>query len=157
GGVPISLYASGFGVDEESAAWIGRLFSSIDVSVDGADAATHDFLRGRHGSFEEAMRALSLFDRLLGPRRASDGRPFDLGVTAPMARSTSHQLERMCSEIPPRFPHLAHLSLGAAVPAGLASREGYAELELLSDEQMAMMQDRKFAARLRALAPSVAR
>src|SRR6185503_12685203 len=39
GGVPIRIYTSGHGVDEVSAGWIGRLFSIVHVSVDGADAA----------------------------------------------------------------------------------------------------------------------
>src|SRR5262245_27039594 len=53
GRVTTGLYTSGFGVDEANAAWIGRLFSAVHVSVDGADAETHDFIRGRKGSFEE--------------------------------------------------------------------------------------------------------
>jgi MoaA/NifB/PqqE/SkfB family radical SAM enzyme len=157
GGVRSSLYTSGYGVDEESAAWIARLAWTIHVSVDGADAATHDFIRGRKGSFEKAMTALSLFDRLAAQRRERDAGPIEFGIDFSVVRSNFHQLERMCAEVAPRFPHLRHLNLAAAVPSGLANREGYAELELLSDEQMAVLRDRDFVARLRALAPDVAR
>jgi MoaA/NifB/PqqE/SkfB family radical SAM enzyme len=157
GGIPVSLYTSGFGVDEESAAWIARLVWRIHVSVDGADAATHDFIRGREGSFEKAMNALSLFDRLSAQRRESDGGQIEFGIDFSILRSNYHQLERLCAEVAPRFPHLRSLDLSAAVPSGLANREGYAELELLSDEQMAVLRDPEFAARLKARAPAVAR
>lgn len=157
GGIPAGIYTSGFEVDEASAASVGRLFSKIHVSVDGADAATHDFIRGREGSFEQAMNALSLFDRLAAQRGDGDGGPLEFGIDFSVVRSNFHQIERMCSEIVPRFPHLRFLYLSAAVPSGMASREGYAELELLSDEQMAALRDRKFRARLRALDPPFAR
>jgi MoaA/NifB/PqqE/SkfB family radical SAM enzyme len=153
--IPTGIYLSGFDVNEASAAWIARLFSKIHVSVDGADAATHDFIRGKEGSFDDAMNALSLFDRLAAQRRESGGQ-LVFGIDCSVVRSNFHQLERMCSEVAPRFPHLQRLSLSAAVPSGLASRESYAALELLSDEQLARLDDREFAARLQALAPSVA-
>jgi len=156
GGFPISLHTSGFNVDEESAAWMGQLVSSIHVSVDGADAATHDFIRGRQGSFEEAMRALCLLDRLAAQRTDGDGRPIEFGIDFSVVQSNFHQIERLCAEVTPRFPHLRFLSFGAAVPSGLASREGYAELELLSEEQLAVLRDRDFRLRLLALAPAVA-
>jgi MoaA/NifB/PqqE/SkfB family radical SAM enzyme len=157
GGVPVSLYTSGFGVDEESAAWIARLVRWSHVSVDGADAATHDFIRGREGSFEKAMNALSLFDRLSAQRRESGGGQVEFGIDFSILRSNFDQLERICTEIASMFPHLQFLHLSAAVPSGLANRESYAEAELLSDEQMAVLRDREFVARLRALAPTVAR
>src|SRR6185503_19433179 len=80
GGIPIALYTSGFDVGEERAAWISRLFSNIYVSIDGADAATHDFIRGRVGSFKEAVNALSLFDRLAAQRMKGDGGQLDFGI-----------------------------------------------------------------------------
>lgn len=154
GGIAPAIFTSGFGVDEESGAWIGELFSNVHVSVDGADAAAHDFIRGREGSFDEAMGALSLFDALAEKRLASGGGRLNFGIDFSAVQSNFNQIERMCCEIAPRFPHLQFLILTAAVPSGLATREGYAELELLTDEQTARLRDRAFSARLKALAPA---
>jgi sulfatase maturation enzyme AslB (radical SAM superfamily) len=154
GGIATGIYTSGFGLDEESGAWIGELFSSIHVSVDGADVATHDFIRGREGSFEQAMSALSVFDALAEKRLASSGTRVDFGIDFAAVQSNFHQIERMCSDIAPRFPRLRFLVLTAAAPSGLATREGYAELELLTEEQTATLRDSAFSARLKALAPA---
>jgi MoaA/NifB/PqqE/SkfB family radical SAM enzyme len=155
GGIPVEMNISGFGVDEESAAWISSLYSMVHVSVDGADAATHDFIRGVAGSFDNAMNALSLFDRLAAQAREGGVEPLCFGIAFAVVRSNFHHIERLSREIAPRFPHLASLSFGTAIPAGLASREGYADLELCTDEERAVLRDVGFRERVEALAPAV--
>jgi MoaA/NifB/PqqE/SkfB family radical SAM enzyme len=152
--VPIGAYVSGFGVDEEAASWMCRLLSEIHVSVDGADAATHDFIRGMPGSFDQAMNALSLFDNLAARKLEAGGTPLEFGFDCSVVQSNFHQLEQLCADVVRRFPRLRYVFLSAAIPSGLASREGYAEHELLADEQWAALRDKRLAASLQALAPA---
>src|SRR5215207_3804558 len=63
-GVRVHLNTSGWGLKESTARRAALYFSKIHVSVDGADAETHDGIRGRKGSFEKALKALSLFDQI---------------------------------------------------------------------------------------------
>jgi MoaA/NifB/PqqE/SkfB family radical SAM enzyme len=155
GGISVSLYSSGWLLTE---AWLPdllRLFSSIHISLDGATAEVHDAIRGRKGSFERALRALSLLDVASGLPRSPHGRTLNFGIDCVVLQSNFHQLEAFCSEIVPLFPSLQFLNLGAGVPTGLASREGFDELELINEEQLERMRDPRFAAHLRSLAPGL--
>jgi MoaA/NifB/PqqE/SkfB family radical SAM enzyme len=149
-GIPIQLYTSGFGVDDESAAWLGRLFSRIHVSVDGADAATHDYIRGMAGAFDTAMRALSSLEKLALQSRESASGSVSFGIDFTVVRSNFNHVERVVSDIASRFPHLGFIFFGTAFASGLASRKSYAELELCTDEERVVLRDADFAARLRA-------
>lgn len=59
-GIPTSLVTNGTNLDR----WIDELAElrphKIAVSIDAADAATHDKSRGKVGAFEDAMRGLRL-------------------------------------------------------------------------------------------------
>ncbi|HEU5108869.1 MAG TPA: radical SAM protein, partial [Micromonosporaceae bacterium] len=145
-GIPVALYTSGWTLRPEQVDDLARVFARISVSVDGATAAVHDRVRGRAGSFDRAMAALALLDAAETPV------PFGIDFVA--VRSNFHQLERLCTDVAPRFPRLGQLWLGASVPSGLASRVGFAEHELLTDEQARAMGGAELPARLRSLAPA---
>ena len=153
-GVRVSLYTGGWELKESAARRAASLFSNIHVSVDGADAETHDRVRGRQGSFERAARALSLFDRLSAENLREGREPLSFGIESIICRSTFSQMEKFCEHFVWEFPHLKFISFGAVVPAGLASRPDFARRELLTDSQTEKMMSPEFAAHLRGLAPA---
>ncbi|NBM21018.1 radical SAM protein [Streptomyces sp. GC420] len=153
-GVPVSLFTSGWNLRPETTEALSRDFSGVSVSLDGATAEVHDRIRGRRGSFDRALRALRLLDEAAraGGARADGGRP-RFGIDCVVVRSNFHQVEELLTDVAPRFPALGHVSFGAVVPEGLASRRGFAEHELLSDSQAALLGSPEYARHLRSLAP----
>jgi MoaA/NifB/PqqE/SkfB family radical SAM enzyme len=141
-GISVVLTTSGFGLDDALAAAVARTCHSVHVSVDGADAETHDRIRGRAGSFAAALTALGRLDAL-GTR---------YGIDFVVLRSNFDQIERLLTKVVPRFPRLEFVILNGVVPQGLASRESY-EPELLTDEQTRLLGEEGFQERLQALAP----
>jgi MoaA/NifB/PqqE/SkfB family radical SAM enzyme len=146
GGISVVMTTSGFGLSEEWGETMRRHCHSIHVSIDGPDAATHDLLRGRAGSFEAALRALTMLGGL-GVR---------FGIDVVVVRSNFELLPRIMSEVVARFPRLEFVIFNGVVPQGLASRESY-ERELLTDEQTRRLADDDFAAWLEARAGTAAR
>ncbi|MDT5033043.1 MAG: hypothetical protein QOC94_3214, partial [Actinoplanes sp.] len=61
-GIQVVLYTGGWPVKEHRADDLLRVFSQINVSVDGATAEVHDRIRGRAGSFDRAVAALTMLD-----------------------------------------------------------------------------------------------
>ncbi len=120
----------------------------INVSVDGTIAEVHDRIRGRQGSFERAMNALTLLDEL-----ARDDEAVRFGISCTVTRSTFAQLDAYCTELAPRWPRLGGIDFGPVLPAGLASRPDFVAHEALSFEEMAEIGSATFAGRLQALAP----
>ncbi|WP_324788332.1 radical SAM protein [Streptomyces sp. H51] len=156
-GVPVSLFTSGWSLKQETAESVLSTFAGVTVSVDGASADVHDRIRGRRGSFARAMDALALLDRLARKRsEAGDSRP-DLGIDWVVVRSNFHQIEELITDVAPRFPALDHITFGAVVPEGLASRPGFADHELLSDDQVRLLGSSRYVQKLRALAPPTVR
>lgn len=151
-GVAVVLTTSGHGLTPELASGLSRLCHSIHVSVDGADAATHDRIRGRDGSFASALEALAAWNELSRLRRGAGGPPVRFGIDFVLLRSNFHQLRRVVTELVPRFGELEFVIGNGVVPQGLASREGF-EDDLLTDEQTAQLADPEWIASLAALAP----
>ncbi|WP_043635509.1 radical SAM protein [Nonomuraea candida] len=152
-GAAVNLYTGGWLFDRGWAEEACRVFSRITVSVDGASAGVHDRIRGRAGSFERAMRTLAILDDLSGERVARGGDPIEFGVDYAVLRANLHELEEFCRTVAPRFPNLRFLTFAAAVPSGLASRQGFAEHELLGFDDLRALVSREHAERLRSLAP----
>ncbi|MGV9386930.1 radical SAM protein [Nonomuraea sp. NPDC003707] len=152
-GMGVNVYTGGWTLDRRSAEEVTRVFSRITVSVDGADAEVHDRIRGRAGSFERAMNALTLLNDLSEERVANGLDPVEFGVDYAVLRSNLHQLEEFCRTVAPRFPYLRFLTFAAAVPSGLASRQGFADHELLSFDQLRTLVSGEHVERLRSLAP----
>ncbi|MEU1727802.1 radical SAM protein [Nonomuraea sp. NPDC005692] len=153
-GIEVNLYTSGWTLTAEAAQAAARVFSRITVSIDGADAATHDRIRGRSGSFDRAMNALTLLDDI--SRRASEHGydPLLFGLDCVVMRGNFHQLGELCRVATSRAPHLRFLSFGAAVPSGLASRPTFADRELLTMEQLTTLMSSGHGQHLRSLVPS---
>lgn len=85
-GLPVSLATNGTLVDEATAACIAASgIQRVAVSLDGADAATHDHLRRQPGSFQAALRGLHHL------RRAGVG----LQINCTVTRHNVHQLEEV--------------------------------------------------------------
>ncbi|MFD3533718.1 radical SAM protein [Streptomyces sp. NPDC058664] len=149
-GVPVSLFTSGWTLDRSSAGAVVEAFSGVNVSLDGATAEVHDRIRGRRGSFDRAVTALELLTEAGGAQR---GKGTAVGVDYVVMRGNAHQVEAFVTAVAGRFPGLAQVSFGAVVPEGLASRRGFAEHELLSDEQVRLLGGAEYARRLQELAP----
>lgn len=156
-GVEVILYTSGWLFDPAMLDRMSSVFTQINISVDGATAQVHDYVRRRPGSFERAMAALRCLDEAARDRRRHGKRPLRFGIDCVLVRSNFHQLEEFCSGIAPRFPELEFIAFGAAVPAGLASRSGVADHELLTDEQLGILRSGALGRRLRQLAPGTVR
>ncbi len=152
-GIEVSLYTSGWRLEPEMIPEMFRLFSHIHISVDGTTAAVHDALRGRAGSFQRAMRALTLLDEAARRERERGGKSIIFGTDCAVVRSNFSQLESFCSVLAPRFPELKFLFFGAAIPSGLGSRQGFAEHELLTDEQLRQLGSPAFSEQLLSLCP----
>jgi MoaA/NifB/PqqE/SkfB family radical SAM enzyme len=61
--IPVSTITSGWTINETLAKEMCRLFSYIQVSIDGSEAEVHDYCRGRRGSFDRAINAIKLFKK----------------------------------------------------------------------------------------------
>ncbi|HSW44203.1 MAG TPA: radical SAM protein [Phycisphaerae bacterium] len=84
--LPAALATNGTMIDEGLAGRIAAAgFDRVSVSLDGADADTHDAFRGQQGSFDRAMQALHLL------RKA--GVPTQLNCT--IARHNRQQLDKV--------------------------------------------------------------
>ena len=92
-GAAVDLYTSGWKIREPDAARAVRTFSRIGVSIDAADPALCDRLRGRAGSFREASRALHALLRN-APRRGGA----NVGIEYTVMRSNVGQVDRFCRE-----------------------------------------------------------
>jgi MoaA/NifB/PqqE/SkfB family radical SAM enzyme len=153
-GVDVILYTSGWGFVPAMLPAITRWFSRVNVSVDGATADVHDRIRGRAGSFDRAMNALTHLDRAIGDRRRRGDRAPQLGIDVVVTRSNFDQLQAFCTNVVPLFPELISVSFGAVIPTGLASRPSFADHELLTDDQAALLSAGHLAEELQALVPA---
>ncbi|GGL57086.1 hypothetical protein GCM10014719_68100 [Planomonospora parontospora subsp. antibiotica] len=153
-GIEVSLFTGGWSLRPEMIDDIVRGSFRVSVSVDGATAEVHDRIRGRRGSFDRAMNALALLDEAAERRRLNGGSRLGLGIDCVVVRGNFHQLEDFCTVIAPGFPQLESIALGAVIPEGLASREGFAEHEPLSDSQVGLLGSAEYGELLRSLTPS---
>jgi MoaA/NifB/PqqE/SkfB family radical SAM enzyme len=153
-GIPLTLYTSGWLLEEWMIPELFRLFSYIHVSVDGPTARIHDAIRGRAGSFDRAVRALTLLDEAAREERELHGRSIPFGLDCVVTRSNFDHLEPFCTELAPRFPEMKFLLLGAAVPSGLSNRPGMVAHELLDEEQLRRLGSPEFTQHLQSLAPA---
>ena len=151
GGVGVILYTSGWGLEPGMLSSIMSLFFRVTVSVDGATAAVHDRIRGRVGSFDRALLALTRLDAAVADRkRRGEGAPL-LGIDFVVMQSNVDQLREFCASVAPRFPELRSISFGAVIPTGLGSRVGFVEQEVLSEEQAALLGQGQLAEELQSL------
>lgn len=156
-GIGVILYTSGWLLDERMVPDILRVFSQVNVSVDGTTAKVHDTVRSKPGAFQRAMKALGLLNDAVREQRQRGERGLNFGIDCVVVRSNFHQLEEFCTAIAPRFPEMRFLTMGAGVPSGLANRPGFADHELLTDDQLWLLGSQGFTRYLQTLAPSSVR
>lgn len=152
-GVKTAVYTSGWIMEPWMATELARVFDEVVVSLDGATAQVHDRIRGRRGSFDRALSALTLLDGVAKERRRQKRAPLWFGIDCVVVRSNFPQLEEFCTAIAPRFPELRTLTFNAAVPEGLASRPEFGHFELLDDAQVTRLTSEPQRTRLQELAP----
>ncbi len=135
-GTPVTLFTSGWLMDDAIAADLGRHIASVAVSVDGATADVHDAIRGRPGSFDRAMSALDHLDRHKRRQLAAGERCYEFGVDCTVTRSGFADLGRLVEELTGRFPAIDFVRFGAAIPEGLAQEDSFVERELLTEVEL---------------------
>jgi len=153
-GIPVSLYTSGWTLRPDKVDDLLDTFARINVSVDAANPLAHDRIRGRAGSFDRAMHTLALLDDAVGRRVAAGLPPVEFGIDCTVVRSSLPDLDDLCTTVAPRFPRLSFVWIAAAMPIGLASRAGFADHELLTDEQADDLAGAANRERMLALAPA---
>jgi hypothetical protein len=125
-GIKVAIYTGGWSISRELAEQLAATVDLLGVSVDGATPEVHDRIRGRVGSFDRVMRSLAVLDDLPG---------LNFGIDTSVLRGNLDRLDDICTTVVPRFPHLRFAWFGPAVQSGAASRAGFAEAELLTEEQ----------------------
>lgn len=141
--VTTKLYTSGFGLDRALAEELAPWLQHFHISLDGITPETHDRIRGRPGAFEHAMRALELVVSLAHETKVR------IGVEFTAVKSNFHEIAPFCEALVRRFPTLNFITVGAAIPSGLANRTGYAEAELLATKQLEVLRSTAFTRQLR--------
>ncbi|MDI1450908.1 radical SAM protein [Polyangium sp. 6x1] len=131
-GAEVTLFTSGWTLEEADAERLATSVTSVCVSVDGGTEQTHDALRGRSGSFGRAMAALEKLDAF---KRGRDGQCYKLGIDYTVVRSNLGEVERFVEDVTARFPGLDDVRFAMAMPSGLAAEEAFAAREILTDEQ----------------------
>lgn len=150
-GIEVTLFTTGWSMQEKTANALADAVSGVAVSIDGADAAVHDAVRGRAGAFERGMKALDILNRVKDDRSAA-GRPcFKLGIDYTLTRPGAKEadLERFVDKAVERFPKLDFIRFGAVIPSGLAAEREFETGGLLTIDELVDMIDvgRRFAAR----------
>jgi MoaA/NifB/PqqE/SkfB family radical SAM enzyme len=141
GGVPVTVFISGWMMDEKKAARLAESVAAVTVSVDGPTKVVHDSIRGRAGSFDRAMATLDRLDRVKRERAARGESCYRLGIDYTVMRSGRSGIEGFVEEASSRFPGLDYIRLGAAIPGGLAEEPSFVTNQLLSDEELQALVD----------------
>lgn len=140
-GLPVTLFTGGWTVTADLAARASRAVTGVAVSLDGATAPSHDYIRGRTGSFERALGALELLSRAKGDRRADGDRGFRLGLEYTVTQRGWSETEQFVTEMTTRFPEVDYINFGAVIPEGLAQERDFVAEQLLSDDQLAALSE----------------
>jgi MoaA/NifB/PqqE/SkfB family radical SAM enzyme len=137
-GVEVTVFTTGWSMQERTATALADAVSGVAVSIDGADATIHDVVRGRAGAFERGMRALDILHRVKDERRAAGQACFTLGIDYTLTRpgAKEEDLERFVEAAVERFPRLDFIRFGTVVPSGLAAEREFEESGLLTIEEL---------------------
>lgn len=149
-GLHVSVFTSGWLVDEAAARTLAGCASSVTVSMDGATEATHDRIRGRRGSFLRARAALGLLARFKREREAAGASCYALTTDYTVVQSNAGEVDAFVADVTRAFPGLDEVRFGMAVPEGPAAEEDFVARELLTDDEMHALHDAR--GRLAALA-----
>lgn len=135
-GIIVTLFTSGWVMNEQMATELATSVAGVAVSVDGPSREVHDKIRGRHGSFDRAMGALDILD---GTKREACGTGrgcYSIGIDYTITRSGASKadLVQFVEDVTSRFQNLDFVRFGAVIPEGLAAEEGF-DSELLTFEE----------------------
>lgn len=133
-GISVGTPLSGWLLTPELAAEMAGLFDTIQVSLDGATAATHDRIRGVPGSHERALRACRILDEAL----ESAGRrpPPTFAVAFVANRLNFDEIGAFIDLVAQGYRHVNEVRVQAIVPVGRAMELGMQ----LTREQTATME-----------------
>jgi MoaA/NifB/PqqE/SkfB family radical SAM enzyme len=140
-GIPVTVFTSGWIMNERVAERLATSVDAVTVSVDGWDQTTHDAIRGRAGSFRRAMAALDQLSRVKLSRATRGEKHFRLGIDYTVTRSGHGSLGDFVAEATSRFPNLDYVRFGAVMPVGLAQEASFIGAELLSDAELEALVD----------------
>lgn len=140
-GIPVTIYISGWVMDEKTPRKLATSVTEVTVSVDGPSEKVHDAIRGRAGSFDRAMAALDRLSRFKRERVARGESCYLIGIDYTATQSGQRGIAGFVGEVTSRFPELDYVRIGAAMPVGLAQETGFVASELLNDEQLDMLID----------------
>ncbi|WP_345363089.1 radical SAM protein [Actinoallomurus liliacearum] len=140
-GIPVTIFISGWLMDEEMADKLTTSVTTVTVSVDGPDKETHDAIRGRIGSFDRAMAALDRLIRVKRQRMAGSETCYQLGVDYTVTRTGKRNIDDFVEKVTSRFAELDYVRIGAAMPVGLAQETQFVRSELLNDEELDALVD----------------
>ncbi|GIH19413.1 radical SAM protein [Rugosimonospora africana] len=135
-GIPVTMFLSGWVMNDDVAARLATTVAGVTVSVDGPNSQVHDRIRGRAGSFDRAMATLDRLNRLK-QKRASQGQScYRLGIEYTVMRSGKSNLGTFVEKASARFSALDDIRFGAVIPGGLAQEVEFVESELLADDEL---------------------
>ncbi len=136
GGVAVTVFTSGWLMNDKIAEQLAQSVTAVTVSVDGANAQIHDKIRGRAGSFDRAMAALERLSALKLQRTARGEKCYELGMDCTVTRTGKDGLETLVEEVTRRVPGLDYVRIGAVMPVGLAQEKKFEAEELLNDTEL---------------------
>ncbi|MBL9164756.1 MAG: radical SAM protein [Planctomycetaceae bacterium] len=144
-GVVVTLFTSGWVLNEASATELATSVATVAVSVDGPEPGVHDAIRRRPGAFDRALAALDLLLRVKKQRRAAGLTCCTIGIDYTLTRSGSNlsELERFVGQVTSKLAGLDFVRFGAVVPTGLAAEEGFEATDMLSVEELVGILDEK--------------
>ncbi|MDO4685179.1 MAG: radical SAM protein [Corynebacterium sp.] len=134
--VNVGTPTNGYNITANKAEKMLDLFSLIQVSVDGADAATHDYIRAVKGSFNQAINTVSLLNDLL-ESRTEESSPM-LAIALAANSLNYHQVENLVDRVFSEYPNLKEVRVQPQVPSG----RGVESDLLLSLDQQQEVEDK---------------
>jgi MoaA/NifB/PqqE/SkfB family radical SAM enzyme len=140
-GVSVGTPLSGWMLNEELADEMAGLFDTLQVSVDGATAETHDKIRGVPGSFDRAIQACHMLDDAI--ERWLDRRvPPTLCGAFVANKLNFHEIEPFIDRMATSFKNLNEIRVQSIVPVGRAHELGI-HLEKEQTDEMEALCSRK--------------
>jgi len=140
-GIPVTVFASGWVMDETVASKLGESVTAVTVSVDGPDEQTHDAIRGRAGSYRRAVAALDWLSKIKQARTERGEPCYRLGVDYTVTRRGNGDLGGFVATMTSRIPNLDYVRFGAVMPVGLGQETGFVASELLTDPELEALVD----------------
>jgi MoaA/NifB/PqqE/SkfB family radical SAM enzyme len=135
-GLSVTLFTSGWTLEQEHVDALASCVDGVGLSIDGAGSRTHDRVRGREGSFDRACASLAKLAAHKRARRAAGEPCFTLGLEFTAIRSNVGEVGEFVERFTEAHSEIDTLRIGTAIPEGPAADQPFAEEELLSEDEM---------------------